>query len=148
MSTVRCMTQPAPTGDEWGEAGLNNFSAIHWVIIITPWCHQWIKYSLHEKWRFVDITFFWIGFKHTSTHFPSKPFVSPYTLYDGKLGNNSSFAQCFGRAILHNYPTYYRHWYMIRNYKCTIKSRTFSTHDTVTNQNKQNKHQHRIYTLS
>ena len=29
--------------------------------------------------------------------------VSPYALYDGKLGNNSSFAQCFGRVILHNY---------------------------------------------
>jgi len=46
---------------------------------------------------------FWIGFKHTSTHFPSKPFVSPYTLYDGKLGNNTSFAQCFGRVKVHNY---------------------------------------------
>ena len=44
-----------------------------------------------------------VGFKHTSTHFPSKPFVSPYTLYDGKLGNKTSFAQCFGRVKLHNY---------------------------------------------
>ena len=47
-------------------------------------------------------------FKHTCTHFPSKPFVSPYTLYDGKLGNNTTFAQCFGRVKLHNYRKDYK----------------------------------------
>ena len=30
-----------------------------------------------------------------------------YTLYDGKLENNSSFTQCCGRVILHFYPKCY-----------------------------------------
>ena len=69
-----------------------------------------VKYSV--RWTFVYyrglLTWhFWIGFKHTCTHFPSKPFVSPYTLYDGKLGNNTTFAQCFGRVKLHNYRFQY-----------------------------------------
>jgi len=34
---------------------------------------------------------------------------SPYTLYDGKLGNNTTFAQCFGRVKLHNYRKGIRH---------------------------------------
>ena len=50
-------------------------------------------------WRRVD-------WKHTCTHFPSKPFVSPYTLYDGKLENNSSFPRCCGRVNLHKYRDY------------------------------------------
>ena len=74
------MTQPAPTG-----------------------LVQWIKYS-SQQWMEVCLhDIFWIGFKDTCTHFPSKRFVFPNTLYDGKLGNNSRFAQCRGRVILHNY---------------------------------------------
>ena len=33
---------------------------------------------------------------------------TPYSLYDGKLGNNTTFAQCFGRVKLHNYRKDYK----------------------------------------